>query len=594
MTDARVDDYLLGVETSCSGRRWLGRVIDERYVQAASQRFGLPDILARILSARGVDLDAIEDYLNPRLRELLPDPSTLADMDKATERLTRAIMQREKIVIFGDYDVDGATSTALFLRYLSMLGVAAGFYIPDRMTEGYGPNAPAMEKLHQDGYQLMVTVDCGTMAHAALARADALGLDVIVVDHHQTGEAPPKALALINPRRVDDASGLGHLAAVGVSFMVLVGLNRHLRRAGYFDDRDEPNLLDLLDLVALGTVCDVVPLRDLNRAFVLQGLKVLQLRHNVGLAALADVSRAQPPLGTYEIGYMLGPRVNAGGRVGEASLGTRLLLSSDKEEVTALAMRLDAYNTERRALEAKVLDQASAQLEGETAGHNMVPPALVAADTDWHPGVIGIVAGRLKDRFYRPVFVISFDADGGGKGSGRSIPGFDLGQMVAKAVGLGLIQAGGGHAMAAGITLTQDQLPGFRDFALQECALAATETSRALRCDAALQPSAATRDLLDMIERAGPYGADNPEPRFVIPGAQISYRKEVSGGHIQCVLADAGGGKLKAIAFASLDEPVRHRLLSHQGPLHIVGALRADDWQGRRGVQFVVQDIAIP
>jgi len=594
MTDARVNNCLLGVETSCSGRRWLERPIDERYVQAAIQRFGMPDILARILSARGVELDAIDDYLNPRLRELLPDPSSLADMDRATARLVQAILDQEKIVIFGDYDVDGATSTALFLRYMAMIGVAAGFYIPDRMTEGYGPNEPAMEKLHRDGYQLIVTVDCGTMAHKALARAEMLGLDVIVVDHHQIGEAPPKALALVNPRRADDASGLGHLAAVGVSFMVLVGLNRSLRQAGYFAEREEPNLLDLLDLVALGTVCDVVPLRDLNRAFVLQGLKILQSRQNVGLAALADVSRAQPPMGTYEIGFMLGPRVNAGGRVGESSLGPRLLLSSDKEEVTALAMRLDAYNTERRALEAKVLDRALVQLEAATAGYNMVPPALIAADQDWHPGVIGIVAGRLKDRFYRPVFVISFDADGAGKGSGRSIPGFDLGQMVAKAVGLGLIQGGGGHAMAAGVTLTQDQLQGFRDFLLQECALAATEASRALRCDAALQPSAATRDLLDMIDRAGPYGAGNPEPRFVIPSAQIAYRKEVSGGHIQCTLADAGRGKLKAIAFASLDETVRNRLLTHQGPLHIVGALRADDWQGRRGVQLMIQDIAIP
>lgn len=594
MTDVSVRDSILGVEKSCSGRRWIERSIDDRFVQAAVQRYGISDILARILSARSVELEAISDYLNPRLRALLPDPSVLSDMDKAVARLCKAIVNQEKIVIFGDYDVDGATSTALFLRYLSQIGVEAGYYIPDRVKEGYGPNVKAMEQLQADGYSLVVTVDCGTMAHEALSHAAALGLEVIVVDHHQIGEAPPKTVALVNPRRPDDVSGLGHLAAVGVAFMVLVGLNRALRQGGYFSDRDEPNLLDLLDLVALGTVCDVVPLRDINRAFVIQGIKILQSRQNIGLAALSDISRAQPPLGTYEIGFMLGPRLNAGGRVGEARLGPRLLLSQDTEEVTALAMRLDGYNTERRALEAKVLDSALAQLQAETAGYNMVPPALIASHDDWHPGVIGIVAGRLKDRFYRPVFVISFDSDGLGKGSGRSIAGFDLGQMVAKAVAKGIIKGGGGHAMAAGVTLTQDQLSDFKTFILEQCVDASLETSQALRCDAALTPSAASRALFETIEQAGPYGAGNPEPRFVIPSAQIAYRKEVSGGHIQCTLADQQRGRLKAIAFASLDDVVRNRLLSHQGFLHVLGVLRADDWQGRRGVQFIIQDIAIP
>lgn len=594
MTEGADGSIILGVEKSVSGRRWVSRAYDESYVLAASQRYGLPDLVGRLLSARGVPLEAIDTYLDPRLKTSLPDPSSLRDMGRAVERLVKALEEKQKIAIFGDYDVDGATSTALMVSYLSSLGADVTYYIPDRIKEGYGPNVGAITHLHEQGVRLIVTVDCGTMAHDPLQHARKLGLDVIVVDHHQSADVPPPAYALVNPRRADDTSRLGHLAAVGVSFLVIVGLNRALRELGWFEALDEPNLLNYLDLVALGTVCDVVPLQDVNRAFVSQGLKILQSGNNVGLAALARVARAQPPYGTYELGFMLGPRVNAGGRVGESSLGARLLLSSSHDEVSALAMRLDDYNTERRAIESKVLNEAIERAEHEIAGQNMVPSALILGDKAWHAGVIGIVAGRIKDRFQRPVFIVSFDEDGNGKGSGRSVPGFDLGRLVTKAVDRGLILGGGGHAMAAGISLKADQLEEFSGFIREECQDAAVFRHETLKCDGAISPSGASRALYEQIQHVGPYGAGNPEPRLVLPSVHIAFSDTVGDGHVRCQLKDQNGGRIKAIAFSSVEEAVRRHLLSHKGPLHVVGYLRADDWQGRNDVQFNIQDIAIP
>ena len=593
MTNDQQTSPLLGVDMSAAGRLWLSREIDERYVLAACQRLGVSDILARVLSARDVPLSDIESYLNPKLRDLLPDPLTLMSADRAIERIVSAIVNKEKITVFGDYDVDGATSTSVLFRYFENLGIEVDYYIPDRITEGYGPNIPAFEQIIAGGTKLVITVDCGTMSVAPLQYAKDNGLDVIVIDHHQTAETLPPACAVVNPRRQDDVSGLGHLAAVGVTFVVVVGPNRALRDLNFFTEIDEPDLLLLLDLVALGTVCDVVPLTGLNRAFVVQGLKVMSSTQNAGVKALAHASKANPPFGTYELGYMLGPRVNAGGRVGEARIGTDLLTTRDYEVATGLAMRLNDFNIERRSIEADVLAEARQQIEEKVAQSNLTPPVLFASSQRWHPGVIGIAAGRLKDAYYRPSFVISFDENGQGKGSARSISGFDLGQAITKAQQKGLIIAGGGHAMAAGITITQEQLSDFEAYMADEFADAAHFRVRQMTFDGVLAPQGANRSLFDELQMAGPFGAGNPEPSFVLPSVRISYARIVGEGHVQCTIQDDGGGKLKGVAFNSTEEAVRSLLMGHKGLIHLAGYLRADDWQGRRQTQFMIHDAVI-
>ena len=593
MTNSDQEPAFLQIDRSLSGARWQGRNVDERFVQAVNQRYGYPDILARVLSARGVSLEEIEAHLDPKIRQYMPDPSVLKNCDQAVERLIAAIKGNEKITIFGDYDVDGATSTSLLIRYLNCLNVAADFYIPDRMVEGYGPNPAAFDKIKEQGARLVVTVDCGTMAHDALAHARDIGLDVIVIDHHQTAATPPECVALVNPRQIGDESGLGHLAAVGVVFMVIVGLNRALREEGYFATSQPVDLISFLDLVALGTVCDVVPLQGLNRAFVTQGLAVMNHGHRAGLKALAQVARAQQPYGTYDLGFVMGPRVNAGGRVGASELGTRLLINDNVEETAALAMRLDDYNRERRDIEALVLAQAKAQIETQIAGLNRVPSALIVSSNEWHAGVIGIVASRLKDQYNRPSFVISFDEAGMGKGSARSVPGFDLGQVITRMQADGLIESGGGHAMAAGMSVRRDQMPAFEAHLLSLLDDADLSDRRPISVDALLSPNAATRELWEMLERAGPFGAANPEPVFVLPSVRVGFSKTVGEGHVQCAFTDDQGGRLKGIAFSSVDEHVRGALLTYRGPMHIAGYMRADDWQGRRNVQFLVKDAAI-
>ncbi|MDP2123755.1 MAG: single-stranded-DNA-specific exonuclease RecJ [Parvibaculum sp.] len=588
----------LGVDRSVTGRAWVSRLGDDRLALAIAQREGLPEIVARVLAGRGVLPEDCAAYLAPSLKSLMPDPRVLIDMEKAAQRVAKAIIDDEKVAVFGDYDVDGATSSALLYRFFRAAGRELRVYIPDRIREGYGPNAPALLKLKQDGIDLVVTVDCGTMAHKALGLAADAGLPSVVIDHHQAEPALPPAYALVNPNRLDDDSGLGQLAAVGVAFLFIVAINRALREAGYYAGRDEPDLMQWLDLVALGTVCDVVPLTGLNRAFVAQGLRVMGRRRNIGMAALADVARMNGAPSTYHLGFLLGPRVNAGGRVGRSDLGARLLVTEDEEEARHLAEELNVMNAERQSIEAQVLEEALAQVEAKLSASraNALPPLILAQARGWHPGVIGIVASRLKDKYDRPSMVLAFDARGEGKGSGRSIQGVDLGRAVTAALEAGLIVNGGGHAMAAGVTLNENKLEAFEEFLTKrlEDAVGAASEAKALRLDGALSARGATRDLYDLIQQAGPYGAGNAEPRFAVPSVRVVKADIVGRAHVRCILTGEDGGRLKAIAFRAAETPLGQALMDRgSGLLHVAGRLTADDWQGKRDVQLTLED-AVP
>ena len=586
----------LGIERSLTGRRWAARLADERAALAIAQRHGLPDAICRLLAARDIGLDAVPDFLEPTLRKFLPDPSHLKDMDAAVARLVAAVEKGEKIVVFGDYDVDGATSSALLLRFFRAVGGNIGVYIPDRRKEGYGPNAAALLGIKEEGASVVVTVDCGITAFEPLAEARRAGLDLIVIDHHMAEIALPEAVAVVDPNRVDDDSPHKHMAAVGVAFLLAVGVNRALRDAGWYaGERQEPDLRQWLDLVALGTVCDVVPLVGVNRALVRQGLQVMAQRRNVGLAALADVARLKEPPGAYHLGFMLGPRVNAGGRVGQADLGARLLSSEDPHEVGALAVRLDEFNAERRAIEREVLDQAIARIEGLYGPDRKgLPSALLVESEGWHVGVIGIVASRLVERYGRPAFVIGMDG-ALGKGSGRSVRGVDLGAAVIAARQAGLLVNGGGHAMAAGLTVARDSLPELTRFLDERIApqLGAAPAMRELGIDAALAPAAATQELVDMIERAGPFGAGNALPRFALTGVRVSYAQPVGEGHVRCTLVGAERGRVEAIAFRANQTALGPALLDPARPvLHVAGALRIDRFGGRASVRLQIDDAA--
>ena len=581
----------LGVERSLSGRPWRARACDERLALALAQRLSVPDIIGRVLAGRCVPVEDAADFLAPRLRSLLPDPSCLRDMDTAAARLAAAVKAGERVVLFGDYDVDGASSVALLRRFLSAAGLDAAIYIPDRIDEGYGPNAPAMRQLRQQGATLVVALDCGTTAFDALDAAAEAGLDVIVVDHHVAEIGLPRAHAVVNPNRLDEMPGLGHLAAVGVAFLLAIAVNRVLRDDGWYGGRPDgaPDLMQWLDLVALGTLCDVAPLTGLNRAFVAQGLKVMAGRRNPGLAALAEVARLNGLPSADQLGFFLGPRINAGGRVGQADLGARLLTTDDPDEARRIAERLETYNVERRALEADVLDAALEQAEQAADA-----PLTLVAGADWHPGVIGIVAARLVERLNRPACVVSL-TDGVGKGSGRSVPGFALGPAVVAARQAGLLEAGGGHAMAAGFTVREDRLGDLRAFLAAEMQRAlppGPAVARPLELDGLVTPRSATPDLLD---RIGPYGSGHAEPRFALSAARIARADIVGERHVRLRLADGGGGSLKAIAFRCVGTPLGDGLLAAQGaPLHVAGYLRADNWNGNRGVQLLVTDAARP
>ena len=586
----------LGVEHSLTGKRWATRLGDERQALAIAQRHGLPDAICRLLAAREVGLDSVADFLEPTLRRFLPDPSHLKDMDAAVERLVRAVQAGERIVVFGDYDVDGATSSALLLRFFRAVGGNIGVYIPDRRKEGYGPNAPALLKIREDGASVVVTVDCGITAFEPLSEARRAGLDLIVIDHHMAEIALPDAVAVVDPNRLDDDSPHKHLAAVGVAFLLCVGVNRALRGADWYGtSRPEPDLRQWLDLVALGTVCDVVPLLGVNRALVKAGLQVMAQRGNAGLSALADVARMKEAPEAYHLGFLLGPRVNAGGRVGQADLGARLLSSDDPHEVGALAVRLDEFNAERRAIERDVLDQAITRIEGLYGPDRKdLPSALVVESEGWHVGVIGIVASRLVERFGRPVFVIGMDG-AIGKGSGRSVRGVDLGAAVIAARQAGLLVNGGGHAMAAGLTVARDSLPELTRFLDERIGpqLGAAPPVRELGIDAALAPAAATRELVEMIERVGPFGAGNAQPRFALTGVRVSYAQPVGEGHVRCTLVGAERGRVDAIAFRAGQSALGPALLDSARPvLHVAGALRIDRFGGRETVRLQIDDAA--
>ncbi len=582
----------LGVAKSFQGRRWDLRRVDEGLVSELVRQAGVTDAVARVLAARGVATQDCADFLRPTLKALMPDPSLFADMDGAATRIMRALEKGERIAVFGDYDVDGATSSALLARFFRAIGTDITVYIPDRAAEGYGPNTPALLKLRAQGVDLAITVDCGIVAFEPLAAAKDAGLDIIVVDHHKAEPALPAASAVVNPNRLDCTSRQGHLAAVGVAFLLVVAVNRALRDAGWYaaNGRAEPDLRQWLDLVALGTVCDVVPLTGLNRAFVTQGLNVLGKGANAGLNALARVARIDSAPSAFHLGYLLGPRVNAGGRVGQADLGTRLLATDDPDEASALALRLDEFNAARKEIEAAVLREAIEQVESRADN----APLVFAAGEKWHPGVIGIVAGRLRERYDRPTCVVAMDG-GLAKGSGRSIPGIDLGRAVLAAREAGYLMNGGGHAMAAGFTLAADKIDAFAGY-LQEqigAQLRGGDIMPTLNLDGAVSVSAVTPSFIEELSCVGPFGAGNDEPRFAVVDARVVKADIVGSGHVRCILSSAGGGRLKAIAFNCVDDDLGHGLLRAAGSrLHLAGTIRADTWQGRTEAQLVIDDAA--
>lgn len=586
----------LDITQSVTGRAWVDRLDTgtARIAGAIGQRSGISDILARILAGRGVGVDDAEIWLDPTIRVLMPDPSTLAAMDDLAARLARAIADNESIALFGDYDVDGACSCALMTRYLRHFGLEPQVHIPDRIFEGYGPNIAAMDRLIDAGASLIITLDCGTTSDKPIAHARQRGADVLVVDHHLADHELPPATALVNPNRPDDISGLSYLCAAGVTFMVLVAVNRALRQRG---DTGLPDLLQLLDLVALATVCDVVPLVGLNRAFVIRGLEIARRGEKPGLAALGLAARINGPLNPYHLGFLIGPRINAGGRIGDAGLGTRLLAMDDEHEALAIAARLDELNTERQRIEVEAVEEACAAAEAEI-GAGDGPPVLVLASENWHPGVVGLVAARLRERFERPSFAIALNPDGTGTGSGRSMPGVDLGSAVIEAVESGLLPKGGGHAMAAGISLRPGELGPFRAFMADKLggSVKIARAASALKIDAALTARGATIDLLHGIERAGPFGSGNPSPVFVFPAHRARYPQIVGkGGHVSFTLTSDDGAKLKAIAFRAAGTALGDVLMrDNDQPLHFAGSLSIDHYQGREQVQFRLLDIARP
>ena len=575
----------LGVEHSLSGRRWIGPGVEaDRLAEAMAQATTLPRPLCQTLVRLGVTEDAAEAYLAPTLRDLLPDPRSLRDMQEAAARFLRAVRTSERIAIFADYDVDGGTSAALLIDWLrQMQAPAPTLYIPDRIDEGYGPNVPAMSDLAAR-HDLIVCVDCGTLSHEAIAAAK--GADVVVLDHHLGGETLPPALAVVNPNRQDESGDLAHLCAAGVVFLMLVEAGRQLRAAG----TQGPDLMAMLDLVALATVADVAPLIGVNRAFVRQGLRVMAARARPGLVALSDVARMDSAPNAYHLGFLLGPRVNAGGRIGKADLGARLLACDNPAEARAMAERLDQLNSERREVETQVRDAALAQAEAR----GLEAPLVWAAGEGWHPGVVGIVASRLKERANRPAIVIGLDGDEG-KGSGRSVSGVDLGAAIQRLASEGLLIKGGGHKMAAGLTVARDHL----EAAMARLAeLLAKQGAGAggpadLRLDGLLMPGAATVDLVERIEAAGPFGAGAPGPRYVFPDCQITFAKALSGAHLKLRFGDGMGASLDAIAFGALDGPLGPALLAHGGArFHLAGRLDINSWGGRQSVQLRLEDAA--
>ncbi|HVY13927.1 MAG TPA: single-stranded-DNA-specific exonuclease RecJ [Rhodopila sp.] len=587
-------DFVLGVTASLSGRRWLWRTGEERVASGIVQRLGVPEIVGRLLAARAVDIDQAGLFLEPTLRAMLPDPSALVDMDLAADRLAEAVRRGETVAVFGDYDVDGACGAALMVGLLRMLGCAVHHHVPDRIVEGYGPNVPALRRLVGLGASLIVCVDCGTAAAETLASV-AGQADVIVLDHHKAEGPPPVVLATVNPNRLDDHSGLGTLCAAGVAFLAAVATVRALRRLGHFNGAAEPDLLSLLDLVALATVCDVMPLTGLNRALVCQGLKVMARRARPGIAALLEVTGARERLNASTCGFALGPRINAGGRISEADLGLRLLLTEDRIEALALAERLESVNRQRQDVESIIMDTAMRSAEAQVARGHAV---LLVAGEGWHPGVVGIVAGRIKERFNRPACVTAI-SDGVGKGSGRSVPGLDLGAAIIAARQAGLLSTGGGHAMAAGFSLHSERMDAFHAFLDERLAAARVLPGAAdLAIEGSLTVQGATTEVAQQLERLAPFGAGNEEPMLVLHRARVLRADRVGreGNTVRAFVEGEGGGpRLKVMLFRAREGALADALLARgQGmAMHLAGHLRAEAWNGSVTPCFVVSDAAI-
>nr|WP_205925784.1 single-stranded-DNA-specific exonuclease RecJ [Rhizobium sp. P38BS-XIX] len=590
-----VQRAFLGVERSVSGNRWVSRLdqAGQNRALAIAQVHGLPELIARVLAGRGVGIDEAMAFLDPTIRSLMPDPYLLTDCEKAARRLLHAIRKSETVAIFGDYDVDGAASSALLYRFLAHFGVPASIYIPDRIFEGYGPNPNAINQLIDNGATLIVTVDCGSTSFEALEAARARGIDVVVIDHHQVAHELPPCHALVNPNREDDLSGQGHLCAAGVVFLVLVAALKQLREAGDARVRSL-DLLAWLDIVALATVCDVVPLKGLNRAYVVKGLIAARHQGNPGLAALFRKAGLGGPVSPYHFGFLIGPRINAGGRIGDAALGARLLTLDDTSEAETIAAKLDDLNRDRQTMEAAMLHEAEAEALAEY-GNGDGASVIITARESWHPGIVGLIASRLKDKFRRPAFAIAFDSAGKGTGSGRSINGFDMGRMVRAAVDAGLLVKGGGHAMAAGLTVDRSNLGKLRAFFTEkaEKQVAGLVANETLKIDGAIGASGATVELIDRLETAGPYGSGHPQPIFALPSHRLRDSRLVGQSHIKITLEAQDGGRVDGIAFRAAETPLGELLMSSRGAqIHVAGTLGADHWQGSRRVQLRVTDAA--
>ena len=588
------------VSRSVTDRAWVDRIDDSsRSVALAMvQQHGLPDVVARILAGRDVPLEALPGFLDPRLRDLMPDPFVMTAMEPAALKIVGAIERDEIIAVFGDYDVDGATSVALLAGFLDSAGARRLIHIPDRLTEGYGPNVEAVATLVAAGAQLLVTVDCGTTGHEPILEAARLGVPTVVLDHHQAPEQLPEAYAIVNPNRLDDLSGLGHLCAAGVVFMTLVAVNRILRARGFWEKRGgEPDLMAMLDLVALGTVADVVPLVGLNRAFVRQGIAVMRRRDRLGLRALSDSARLDGPIAPYHLGFLFGPRINAGGRIGDAALGARLLLTGDENEAAKIATELERLNRERQEIEVRMVEEAEAEALLSVGLDENAAGIIVVASSNWHPGIVGLVASRLKDRFQRPVFALALDQNGFATGSGRSVQGIDLGRAVREAVEQKVLIKGGGHAMAAGLTIIADKIPELRAFFETRLGADASRlrAEQSLVIDAAIMAGGATLSLLTEIDRAGPYGSGHPEPLFAFGAHRVVDAMEVGTNHVRAKLKAGDGKTLEAIAFRAANQPIGIALMKNRGGvLHLAGSLAINRYRGGETVQLRIMDVATP
>ena len=584
----------LGIERSVKGRRWIDRM-SQAQTQVAldiAQRYGIADILARVLAGRGVTADQALGFLDPTLKALMPDPRSVTDLEAAAQRIATAIRNRERIAIFGDYDVDGASSSALLARYLRFFGIDVQIYIPDRIFEGYGPNPAAMREL-ASAASLIVTVDCGTNSAEAFGAIEGSATDIVVIDHHQVGGPLPAVTAVVNPNRDDDLSGLGHLCAVGMVFMTLVDVSRQLRGHGV---SPLPDLLSMLDIVALGTVCDVVPLTGLNRAFVTKGLIAARHLGNPGLSALARVASIGEPLNPFHFGFLIGPRINAGGRIGNAALGATLLCEEDANRAAEIAAELDRLNRERQVMETEMVADACAEADRDLAS-SAPPSVIVTSSTGWHPGIVGLIAARLKEHTRRPAFAIALDGSGKGTGSGRWIPGFDMGKLVRSAVDQGILIKGGGHAMAAGITVAGDRLGDLRAFFEEKAGSAVTSIleNETLSVDGALSARGANLAMIGELEKAGPYGSGNPEPLFVLPNHRVTSSAVVGNGHLKLRLQAEDRSQLEAIAFRAADTDLGQLLSGRAGrPGHLAGTLSINHWNGRQTPQMRIVDAAEP